>query len=70
MNAHGCHYQKAIEGISRMVDIEYLERKKTETVADHIRRCNDTKLSWAEQLVIDQLNYEIKQIKALKGEQE
>lgn len=52
-----------------MVDIEYLERKKTEIVADHIRRCNDTKLSWAEQFVIDQLNYEIKQLKALKGEQ-
>ena len=52
-----------------MVDIEYLERKKTEIVADHIRRCNDTKLSPAEQFVIDQLNYEIKQLKALKGEQ-
>ena len=46
-----------------MNTVSYLEQKKTEIVADHVRRCGDTKLSEAEQFVISQLNWEIKQVK-------
>lgn len=46
-----------------MIDIEYLERKKTELVADHIRRCGVTPLSEAEEFVIAELNYQIKSLK-------
>lgn len=51
-----------------MVDIEYLERKKTEIVADHVRRCHDTNLDKAEQMVINHLDYEIKRLKAMRGD--
>ena len=46
-----------------MVDIEYLERKKTELVADHVRRCGVTPLSDAEKIVIADLDWQIKQLK-------
>lgn len=53
----------------RMIDIEYLERKKTELVADHVRRCGVTPLSKAEKIVISDLNYQIKALKDMqKGE--
>ena len=42
-----------------MCDIDYLERQKIEIVADHIRRCHDTKLSEAEEMLISQLNWQI-----------
>ena len=45
--------------------IAELERKKTEIVADHVRRCHDTILDESEKIVIADLNYEIK---CLKGE--
>lgn len=51
-----------------MIDVEYLERQKTEIVADHIRRCHDTELSKAEKIVIAELNWQIKQLKEqMKG---
>ena len=53
-----------------MIDVEYLEQKKTEIVADHIRRCHDANLSKAEQIIIAQLNWEIEQLKKMRGEQE
>lgn len=45
-----------------MVDIEYLESKKTEIVADHIRREGISPLSEAEQLIIKELDWQIKQL--------
>ena len=54
-----------------MVDIEYLERKKTELVADHVRRYGVTPLSEAEEFVIAELNYQIKSLKNMqKGEKD
>lgn len=49
-----------------MMDIEYLERKKTEIVADHVRRCHDTNLSEAEKIVLAELNWKIEQLKKMK----
>jgi hypothetical protein len=49
-----------------MIDIEYLERKKTELVADHVRRCGLTPLSEAEEIVIADLNYQIKSLKNMQ----
>ncbi len=46
-----------------MFDIEYLERKKTELIADHVRLCGDMPLSEAEEFVIAELNYQIKLLK-------
>lgn len=46
-----------------MIDIEYLEHKKSEIVAEHVRLYHDTKLTKAEQIVIDDLNWQIKQLK-------
>ena len=52
-----------------MVDIEYLERKKTELVADHIRRCGiTTPLSEGEKIVIADLDWQIKQLKNMRNE--
>lgn len=51
-----------------MVDIEYLERKKTELVADHVRRCGVTPLSEAEKFVIAELDWQIKQLKNMRNE--
>ncbi len=51
-----------------MIDIEYLEHKKTEIVADHIRRCGPTPLDEAEKFVIADLDFQIKQLKALREE--
>lgn len=50
-----------------MTTIEYLERKKTEFVADHIRRCGVTPLSEAEKIVIADLDYQIKVLKNKNG---
>ena len=50
-----------------MIDIEYLEKQKTEIVADHIRLCHDTKLSKAEKLVIAELNWQISQLDEMRG---
>ena len=50
-----------------MIDIEYLERQKTEIVADHIRRCHDTKLSEAEKYVIAELNWQISQLDKIRS---
>ncbi|MBR4610223.1 MAG: hypothetical protein IKO38_07225 [Erysipelotrichaceae bacterium] len=49
-----------------MIDIEYLEQKKSEIVAEHIRLCGLTELTEAEKIVISELDY---QIKCLKEEQ-
>ena len=49
-----------------MVDIEYLEHKKTELVADHVRRCGVTPLSKAEEMVIAELNSQIKSLKNMQ----
>ena len=49
-----------------MIDIDYLERKKTELVADHVRRCGVTPLSKAEEIVIADLNYQIKSLKDMQ----
>lgn len=51
-----------------MIDIEYLEHKKTEIVADHIRRCGPTPLNEAEKIVIADIDFQIKQLKALREE--
>lgn len=51
-----------------MVSIDYLEQKKTEIVADHVRRCHDTALTWAEQWLIKELNFKIDQLRKLKEE--
>lgn len=51
-----------------MIDIEYLERKKTEIVADHIRRCGLTPLDEAEKFVIAELDFQIKELRTLLGE--
>ena len=56
------------EEVKRMIDIEYLEHKKTEIVADYIRRCGPTPLSEAEKIVIADLDFQIKQLKALREE--
>ena len=53
-----------------MLDIEYLEQKKAQIISDHVRMYHDTKLSEAEQFIIYQLNFEIKQLKALRGDKE
>ena len=53
-----------------MVDIEYLERKKTELIADHVRLCGVTPLSEAEEFMIAELNYQIKSLKNMqKGDE-
>lgn len=52
-----------------MINVEYLEQKKAEIVADHIRRCHDAILSEAEQIIITQLNWEIEQLKQIRGEE-
>lgn len=49
-----------------MIDIEYLERKKTELVADHVRRCGATPLDEAEKFVIAELDYQIKALKDMR----
>ena len=49
-----------------MIDIEYLERKKTEIVADHVRRCHDTNLSEAEKIVLAELNWKIECLKKVR----
>lgn len=55
----------------KMVDIEYLERKKTELVADHVRRCGIiTPLSKAEEIVIADLNYQIESLKNMQKRRE
>lgn len=46
-----------------MIDIDYLEKKKTEIVSDHIRRDGAAPLSEAEKFVIAELNWQIKQLK-------
>ena len=48
------------------MDIEYLERKKTEIVAEHVRRCHDTDLSEAEKMVLAELNWKIECLKKMK----
>ena len=53
-----------------MIDIEYLERKKAEIVADHIRRCHDTNLSEAEKIVLAELNCKIESLKKMRGTDE
>lgn len=53
-----------------MIDIEYLERQKTEIVADHVRRYHDTKLTKAEQMIIDELNWQIKQLNRTERKEE
>ena len=50
-----------------MIDIEYLEHKKAELVADHVRRCGATPLDEAEKFVIAELDYQIKMLKELPG---
>ena len=52
-----------------MMDIEYLEQKKAEIVADHIRRCHDTNLSEAEKFVLAELNQKIEFLKKIGGEE-
>ncbi len=49
-----------------MMDIEYLERKKIEIVADHVRRCHDTNLSEAEKIVLAELNWKIERMKKME----
>ncbi len=49
-----------------MIDIDYLERKKTELVADHVRRCGVTPLNEAEKIVIADLDYQIKVLKDMQ----
>lgn len=46
-----------------MIDIEYLEHKKTEIVAEHIRLYGTTELTKAEKIVIADLDYEISRLK-------
>ena len=53
-----------------MVDIEYLESKKTEIVADHIRRCGLTPLDEAEKYVIEELDWQIKSLQDMRGEKD
>ena len=50
-----------------MIDIEYLERQKTKIIADHVKRCHDTELSEAEKVVINELNWQIKQLKEMQN---
>lgn len=52
--------------VGKMIDIEYLERKKTELVADHVKRCGVTPLSKGEEIVIADLNYQIKALKDMQ----
>ena len=51
-----------------MIDIEYLEQKKSEIVADHIRRCHNIELDEAEQEVINELNWQIEKLKGVEHE--
>ena len=51
----------------QMIDIEYLERQKTKIIADHVKRCHDTELSEAEKIVINELNWQIKQLKEMQN---
>lgn len=46
-----------------MVDIAYLESKKTEIVADHIRREGASPLSEAELMIVNELDWQIKQLR-------
>jgi hypothetical protein len=52
-----------------MVDIAYLERKKTEIVADHIRREGASPLNEAEQWIIKELDWQIKQLSNKENEE-
>lgn len=52
-----------------MIDIQYIEQQKTEIVADHIRRCHDTKLSKAEEMLIAQLNWQIAELKKMQEDE-
>ena len=52
--------------VIEMVDIEYLERKKTELVADHVRRCGVTPLSEAEKIVLMDLDFQIKRVREMQ----
>ena len=52
-----------------MIDIEHLEYKKAEIVADHVRRCHDVNLSEAEKIVIADLNFQIEQLKKLQEDE-
>lgn len=46
-----------------MIDIEYLEKKKMELIAEHIRLNGMSELSEAEKYVLKELDYEIKKLK-------
>lgn len=50
-----------------MIDIEYLEKKKTELIADHVRRCGISPLNEAEKFVIAELDFQIKQIQDMRN---
>lgn len=50
-----------------MVDIEYLEHKKAEIVADHIKRCGLTELDEAEKWIIKEIDRQIEFIKEMRG---
>ena len=63
------HCQNQTE-VSRMVDIEYLEQKKTEIVADHVRRCGATPLDEAEKYLIKEFDVQIRMLKRMRGEQD
>lgn len=52
-----------------MVDIAYLERQKTEIVADHIRREGLSPLSEAEQWIIKELDWQIKRLSDKESEE-
>lgn len=51
-----------------MIDVEYLEHKKTELVADHVRRCGVTPLDEAEKIVLADLDFQIKQLRKMQNE--
>lgn len=51
-----------------MVDVEYLEQKKTELVADHVRRCGVTPLNDAEKIVLADLDFQIKRLREMQNE--
>ena len=53
-----------------MVDIAYLESKKTEIVADHIRREGVSPLSEAEQMIVNELDWQIKQLRDRESDSE
>lgn len=51
-----------------MITVEYLEGKKAEIVADHVRRCGVTPLSESEKIVINDLDFQIKQLRKMQNE--